>query len=182
MLIAMPSMGDPRFGRSVVFVCAHSKEGAMGIVVNKLVSGITFPDLLEQLDIEPSASPRPPLESFKVHFGGPVETARGFVLHSADYQLESSSMAIDHHVSLTATVDILKAIAAGEGPDHTLLALGYAGWSAGQLENEIRANGWLHCDADEDLLFNTDVERKYDQALAKIGVNPSFLSGEAGNA
>jgi len=182
MLIAMPSMGDPRFGRSVVFLCAHSKDGAMGIVVNKLASGITFPDLLEQLDIEGAASPRRDLESFKVHFGGPVETARGFVLHSSDYQQEVSSMEIADQVSLTATVDILKAIAAGNGPARTLLALGYAGWSAGQLENEIRSNGWLHCEADEDLLFNTDVELKYDQALAKIGVDPSFLSGEAGNA
>lgn len=182
MLIAMPSMGDPRFGRAVVFLCAHSEEGAMGIVVNKLVSGITFPDLLEQLDIEPAPAPGQHLNDLKVHFGGPVETARGFVLHSADFQLESSSMAIDHDVSLTATVDILKAIAAGGGPSHALLALGYAGWSAGQLENEIRANGWLHCDADEDLLFNTDVELKYDRALAKIGVDPSFLSGEAGHA
>jgi len=182
MLIAMPSMGDPRFSRSVVFLCAHSKDGAMGIVVNKLASGITFPDLLEQLDIEPAASPGHQLESLKVHFGGPVETARGFVLHSSDYRQETSSMAIADQVSLTATVDILKAMAAGNGPTRTLLALGYAGWSAGQLENEIRSNGWLHCDADEDLLFNTNVELKYDQALAKIGVDPSFLSGVAGNA
>jgi len=182
MLIAMPTMGDPRFERSVIFVCAHSEDGAMGIVVNKHLSGIDFPDLLEQLDIDTAASPGVDLQNQKIHFGGPVETARGFVLHSADYHSEASSMVINDAFSLTATVDILKNIASGDGPDKALLALGYAGWSAGQLESEIRANGWLNCDSDAELLFNTDIERIYEAALGKIGVDPSFLSGEAGHA
>lgn len=182
MLIAMPTMGDQRFERSVVFLCAHSPEGAMGIVVNKLISGISFPDLLGQLDIEAEGEDAPEMDGFHVHYGGPVETARGFVLHSPDYHSETSSMPIGETVSLTATVDILTALASGDGPEHALLALGYAGWDAGQLENEIQANGWLHCSADHALLFGNGVEKKYQRALSKIGVDPSLLSGEAGHA
>jgi putative transcriptional regulator len=122
------------------------------------------------------------LEDMDVHVGGPVETGRGFVLHSADYYVADSTLPIDDGVSLTATIDILKAIAGGKGPDRAILALGYAGWRAGQLESEIAANGWLHCPADADLLFDRDLEQKYERALSKIGVDPSHLVSDAGHA
>jgi putative transcriptional regulator len=155
----------------------------MGIVVNKPAENLTFPSLLDQLGISergPDAAIR--LESFPVNIGGPVETARGFVLHSSDYHAESCTLPIDDGIALTATVDILKAIAAGTGPDRALLALGYAGWAPGQLEMEIQANGWLHCDSDLDLIFDHNFKDKYDRALAKIGVDPSMLVSGAGHA
>src|ERR1700731_1136760 len=161
MLIAMPSMRDERFSRSLIYVCAHSSEGAMGIIVNQLAANVTFPALLVQLDVIPAADliqlPRK-AGTVKVLKGGPVETGRGFVLHSADFFIENSTLPIDNGICLTATVDILKAIAHGEGPQSAVLALGYAGWSPGQLENEIQENGWLNCDADAELIFGTDVE------------------------
>src|SRR3954454_13834883 len=172
MLIAMPSMGDDRFAHSVIYVCAHSTEGAMGIVVNQPASNINFPSLLVQLDVIP-ADEKIQLpqraETVKVLKGGPVETGRGFVLHTADFFIEDSTLPIDDGVCLTATLDILKAIAKGGGPQSAILALGYAAWSAGQLETEIQDNGWLHCAADADLIFGTDVEGKYTKALRKIG-------------
>jgi putative transcriptional regulator len=185
LLIAMPVMDDPRFERSVIYLCAHSPEGAMGIIVNRPAGSIDFPGLLVQLDIiKKSEQIKLPenAESMKVLKGGPVETGRGFVLHSSDFFIEDATLRIDDGICLTATVDILKAIAKGAGPKHAILALGYAGWAAGQLETEIQHNGWLHCDADPDLIFGGDVEEKYLRALAKIGINPGMLSTDAGHA
>jgi len=185
MLIAMPTMGDDRFARTLIYMCAHSDEGAMGLVVNKIAPSIRFPELLEQLEIPTPFAPQgeggvPPL--VPVLQGGPVEAGRGFVLHSQDYHQDNATLPISENVSMTATVDVLKAIAHGTGPDKAMLALGYAGWAPGQLEHEIQANGWLHCDADDDLVFGINLDRKYDQALAKLGIDVSFLSGDAGHA
>jgi putative transcriptional regulator len=185
MLIAMPTMRDERFTRSVIYVCAHSSEGAMGIVVNQPASNINFPDLLVQLEVIPAADliqlPRR-AGSVKVLKGGPVETGRGFVLHSADFFIENSTLPIDEGICLTATLDILKAIARGNGPASALLALGYAGWAPGQLENEIQENGWLHCPADPELIFGQDTDQKYEKALKKIGIALGMLSSDAGHA
>jgi putative transcriptional regulator len=185
MLIAMPAMGDERFSRAVIYVCAHSTEGAMGIIVNQPAANINFPDLLVQLEVIPAAE-RIELPTkagaVKVLKGGPVETGRGFVLHSADFFIENSTLPIDEGICLTATLDILKAIANGKGPVSAILALGYAGWAPGQLENEIQQNGWLHCPADPELIFGTDTEGKYDKALRKIGIDLGMLSSEAGHA
>jgi putative transcriptional regulator len=185
MLIAMPAMGDERFARSVIYICAHSSEGAMGIVVNHPAPNINFSDLLVKLNVIPAADviqlPNQ-ADGVKVMRGGPVETERGFVLHSADFFIENSTLPIDDGICLTATIDILKAIARGDGPASAILALGYAGWAPGQLENEIQGNGWLHCAPDPDLLFGTDVGGKYDKALKKIGIELAMLSSEAGHA
>jgi putative transcriptional regulator len=185
MLIAMPVMGDERFARAVIYVCAHSTEGAMGIIVNHPAQNINFPDLLVQLEVIPPAE-RIQLPNkagaVKVLKGGPVETGRGFVLHSADFFIENSTLPIDEGICLTATLDILKAIANGAGPISAILALGYAGWAPGQLENEIQQNGWLHCPADPELIFGTDTERKYEKALRKIGIDVGMLSSESGHA
>ena len=185
LLIAMPSMADKRFARSVVYVCAHSADGAMGIVVNRLAPEISFRELLVQLDIVQTGKERhlpADVDEVRVHRGGPVETGRGFVLHSADFYLENSTLPIDDGVCLTATLEILRAIAEGRGPGKALLALGYAGWAPGQLETEIQANGWLHSPADGALLFDDDLDSKYERALAKIGIHPAMLSMDAGHA
>jgi putative transcriptional regulator len=185
MLIAMPSMGDERFARSVIYVCAHSTEGAMGIVVNQPAANVSFPDLLVQLEVIPTSELiqlRSRAGGVQVLKGGPVDTQRGFVLHSSDFFIENSTLPIDEGVCLTATLDILKAIARGSGPRSAILALGYAGWAPGQLENEIQHNGWLHCAADPDLIFGADTGRKYVNALKKIGIDLGMLSSEAGHA
>src|ERR1700758_5471455 len=185
MLIAMPAMLDDRFSRSVIYVCAHSSEGAMGIVVNHPAPNIKFSDLLVKLNVIPPADLiQLPSRAgvVKVMRGGPVETERGFVLHSADFFIENSTLPIDDGSCLTATIDILKAIARGDGPASAIVALGYAGWAPGQLENEITGNGWLHCSADSDLIFGTDTEAKYTLALKKIGIDLGMLSSEAGHA
>jgi putative transcriptional regulator len=185
MLIAMPTMRDERFARSLIYICAHSSEGAMGIVVNQPAVNIKFPDLLVQLDVIPAAEliqlPRK-AGTVKVLKGGPVETGRGFVLHSADFFIENSTLPIDNGICLTATLDILKAIAHGNGPQSAVLALGYAGWAPGQLENEITENGWLNCEADSELIFGTDADSKYEAAMRKIGIDLGMLSSEAGHA
>jgi putative transcriptional regulator len=185
MLIAMPAMNDERFARSVIYVCAHSSDGAMGIVVNHPVANINFTDLLVKLDVIPAADRiqlPPRAGAVKVLKGGPVETERGFVLHSSDFFMDNSTLPIDDGVFLTWTLDILKAIARGDGPASAILALGYAGWGAGQLENEIQQNGWLHCAADPELIFGGDTDQKYEKALRKIGVDPGMLSSDAGHA
>jgi putative transcriptional regulator len=185
MLIAMPTMGDERFARSLIYVCAHSSEGAMGIVVNQPARNIKFHDLLVQLDVIPAADVielPAQADTVKVLKGGPVETGRGFVLHSADFYIEDSTLPIDEGICLTATLEILKAIARGKGPESAVLALGYAGWAPGQLETEIQDNGWLHCAADPELIFGNDVDHKYDRALKKLGIDPGMLSSEAGHA
>jgi putative transcriptional regulator len=185
MLIASPSMQDERFARSVVYMCAHSSEGAMGIVVNQPAANISFPDLLVKLDIVPAADViRLPSRAGEVTVlkGGPVETERGFVLHSADFFIENSTLPIDEGICLTATLDILKAIARGDGPVSAVLALGYAGWAPGQLENEMQNNGWLHCSADRELIFGTEIGGKYDRAMQKIGIRPGMLTNDVGHA
>ena len=177
LLVAMPQMRDPRFTRSVIYMCAHNAEGAMGLVINRLVGSITFPDMLEQLGIAAGEHGR----QIKVHFGGPVDSGRGFVLHSDEYRHEGT-VAVVEGMALTATIDILKDIAGGHGPRRCLLALGYAGWGAGQLDAEIQANGWLTVPADADLVFEGDLDGKWERALGKIGVSRTQLSGDAGHA
>ncbi len=177
MLVAMPQMQDPRFTRTVVYVCAHTAEGAMGLVINRTLEQITFPDLLAQLDITAT----PECEPIRVHFGGPVDSGRGFVLHSTDY-LQDSTLVVGDAVALTATVDVLRDIAAGQGPRRSLLALGYAGWSPGQLDEELRANAWLTVPADDELLFGPELERKWERAIGKLGIDAAKLSGDAGHA
>jgi putative transcriptional regulator len=184
LLVAMPGMADERFARSVIYLCAHSEDGAMGIIVNQPSRVKNFPELLVQLNVISSDDLiRLPqgAEGIQVLTGGPVQTDRGFVLHSPDFHLDNSTMPIDDSVSLTATIDILRAIAAGNGPHQALLALGYAGWDAGQLEDEMQHNGWLHCPADPALLFDHRLDTKYDRALRAMGVDPARLSTSAGH-
>jgi putative transcriptional regulator len=177
LLVAMPQMRDPRFTRSVIYMCAHNAEGAMGLVVNRRVGSITFSDLLTQLGIGPNRRN----DEIRVHFGGPVEQGRGFVLHSTDYA-QAGTLRVDDLVALTATLDILKEIAAGGGPRRSILALGYAGWGPGQLDQEIQANGWLSVPADEALVFDADLDHKWQRAIGKIGVDFSKLSSDSGHA
>jgi putative transcriptional regulator len=184
LLVAMPGMTDQRFARSVVYLCAHSQDGAMGLVVNQRARKIKFPELLVQLDVidEEQAIRLPARAGIQVLKGGPVETQRGFVLHSQDFSIEDTTMPIADGICLTATVDILRAIATGEGPDRAILALGYACWSPGQLEVEVQHNGWLTCPADADLVFGEDIDLKYGRALRKIGIDPAMLVSSAGHA
>jgi putative transcriptional regulator len=186
LLVAMPLMSDRRFARSVIYVCAHSDEGAMGLIINQRATHITAPDLLERLGIDTRNGDDDEVSndllSLSIQVGGPVETGRGFVLHSGDYFSEDSTLTIESGICLTATIDILKAIAGGKGPDRALLALGYSGWSPGQLESEIQANGWLSCPADPELVFGTDLDAKYARAMAKLGINLSHLVSDAGHA
>ena len=177
MLVAMPQMSDTRFSRTVIYLCAHSADGAMGLVVNRLIESITFPDLLEQLNVDTV----PAVDQIRVHFGGPVESGRGFVLHSDDY-MQDTTLMIQEGVALTATLDVLRAMADGTGPRRSMLALGYAGWAPGQLDAEIQANGWLNVSADQDLIFGSNLDGKWISALDKLGINLSALSGVAGRA
>ncbi|TDI68334.1 MAG: YqgE/AlgH family protein [Alphaproteobacteria bacterium] len=176
-LIAMPQMADPRFAQTVIYLCAHTADGAMGLVINRQIDSITFPGLLRQLEIEVADAD----DQIRVMFGGPVEMARGFVLHSQDY-VQDSTLLIGDGVGLTATLEILKDMARGAGPKRCLLALGYAGWAAGQLDHEIQANGWLHAPADENLIFGDEAGSKWDRALGILGISAALLSGEAGHA
>ena len=182
LLIAMPSIQGDDFSHSVVFVCDHSADGAMGLVLNKPAPQMIFADLVEKLDFgaKPGLVDEDVLQ-MPVMLGGPVKQFQGFVLHSSDYKSEET-LKVSPGFSLTATVDVLRAIAAGQGPKRRLLALGYAGWSPGQLEDEILRNGWLTCDADPDLVFSAEAGSKHELALKKLGVDPARLSGEAGHA
>ena len=177
ILIAMPGMSDPRFSQALVYLCAHSDDGAMGLIVNKATEDLVWQDLFEKLEVtvDTTGAPRP------VYYGGPVEMGRGFVLHSADYHAEDATLRIDSGTSMTATLDILQALGARQGPERAMVALGYAGWAPGQLETELQANGWLLCPPDDDLLFGSDDDGKWARALAKIGVNPGML-GAGGHA
>lgn len=178
LLIALPGMPDPRFEKSVIFMCAHSGDGAMGLIINKKVEGLGFRDMMEKLEIGVTANtPNPP-----VLFGGPVQTGRGFVLHSGEFEGNDSTLPVTEEISLTATLDVLRAIAQGNGPHKSLFALGYAGWDGGQIENEIRANGWVHCDADNALVFDSDLDGKWSSALKKLGIDMSGLSALTGRA
>jgi putative transcriptional regulator len=184
LLIAMPGMSDPRFDRSVVYMCAHSESGAMGLIINKAMPMMSFGELVAQLDIAPDlkreALPEDILNT-PVQYGGPVEPSRGFVLHTADYFSADASLPVTEHIALTATLDILRSMAKGKGPAKAILALGYSGWAPGQLENEIQRNGWLTCPADDSLLFAAANDDKYTLALRKLGVDPAMLSSDAGH-
>jgi putative transcriptional regulator len=177
ILLAMPSMGDPRFERSVIYMCAHNDEGAMGLVINKALNSIDFRELLGQLDIPVGERMR----DLAVHFGGPVENQRGFVLHSGDYRHDETLM-INDDVGLTATLDILRDLARGDGPERAILALGYAGWGAGQLDSEIQENAWLSVPFSDELMFEIGDKQKWEHAFNSIGVDLSVLSGTAGRA
>lgn len=178
VLIAMPGMGDPRFAHSIVYLCAHSAEGAMGLIVNKTMGEMNFADLLEQLSIkEIDQTPKMPL-----YFGGPVEGGRGFVLHSSEYKSQISTLQVDDQFAMTATLDVIEELAEGGGPDKALLALGYSGWGPGQLEDELAENGWLICDGDLNLVFDTSDAQKWENALKLLGIDALTLSASAGRA
>lgn len=177
-LVAMPSMGDPRFDQAVVYVCAHSDDGAMGLIINKPAQDVEFSDLLKQLDIEKPDTGR----DIRVMYGGPVEHGRGFVLHSSDYEGNDSTLVVDDRVGMTATLDILEDIARGEGPKSSMLALGYSGWGPGQLESELMRNGWLTCNALPELIFGERDDGKWLAAIRSLGIDPLLLSSEGGRA
>lgn len=177
LLIAMPGMGDPRFEKTVIFICAHSGDGALGLVVNRPAGNVRREALFRQLEIPPGPGAGGP-----IHYGGPVETQRGFVLHSPDWGVEDATLEVGKRFSMTATVDVLKAIAEGAGPRRSLIALGYAGWGGGQLEGELRRNGWLTADADEEIVFGLADEAKWAAALGRLGIDPALLSGAGGTA
>ncbi|MEO0820278.1 MAG: YqgE/AlgH family protein [Pseudomonadota bacterium] len=172
-LIAMPHMPDPNFKRSVVYLCAHSETGAVGLILNRPADELTLGDLFSKLSIDLPDK----IQHEAIRFGGPVETGRGFVLHSADYYVPEATLKVDESVSMTATVEILRAIARDNGPEDRFVALGYAGWAPGQLENEIRENGWLACEPDRELLFGEMHDDKWDRALGKLGISAALLSG-----
>lgn len=177
LLVAMPQMRDARFTRTVIYLCAHTDDGAMGLIVNRLVGALTFPDLLSQLEIDSPGD----AEHIRIRSGGPVETGRGFVLHSTDY-VDDATLQVAGEIGLTATIDILKDIAEGHGPRRSLLALGYAGWGPGQLDAEMQANAWLNVPADEELVFDDNLNDKWERSIGKLGVNLATLSGDTGHA
>jgi putative transcriptional regulator len=178
LLVAMPAMADPRFEHAVILVCAHSDEGAMGLIINKPVQDLSFAGLLDHLNIPKSAEGR----EIVVHFGGPVERGRGFVLHSPDYRSSGTTMTIEGGYGMTATLDVLEALAQGAGPDLALLALGYSGWGPGQLEAEIARNDWLTVEPDTALIFSAADGDKWMGALRGMGIDPLSLSATAGRA
>ena len=178
LLIAMPGMGDPRFAHTVVFLTSHSHEGTMGLVINKPATGVSLSDVLDQLSDESSPAKR----QLAVHFGGPVETGRGFVLHSDEYLSAMQTLVIPGGFALTATLDVLEDIAQDRGPKNALLTLGYAGWGPDQLEGEIAQNGWLTADATHELVFDLPDAEKWEAALRSLGIDPLLLSASAGRA
>lgn len=178
LLIAMPGMGDPRFEKAVIFMCAHSDDGALGLIINRPALDLEFAALLDQLDIDTGPIKR----DIRVHLGGPVEHGRGFVLHSDDYESENSTLNVTGGFGMTATLDVLEDLARGDGPASALLALGYSGWGPGQLESEILSNGWLTCDAPANIVFGTNDDDKWTAALQSMGVDARMLSSEAGRA
>jgi putative transcriptional regulator len=178
LLIALPGMADDRFAQTVIYMCAHSSKGAMGIVINKPIPGLSFSEVMKQLNIDTKAS----TTELPILYGGPVETGRGFVLHSGDYEGSDSTLPVSEDISLTATLDILRAIAEGRGPKHVLFALGYAGWAPGQVESEFQSNGWLHCEADPGLVFGVSPDAKWRAALQRMGIGTSGLVSEGGRA
>ena len=178
LLIAMPGMGDQNFDKSVFYMCSHSEDGAMGLIINKPSTDLNLNDLLKQLLL----TPKNPISLKNIHIGGPVEYGRGFVLHSRDYQAKDATLNVTESIGMTASLEILEDISQGEGPIKCLLALGYSGWGPGQLENEIQANGWLISETPENFLFSMDDNQKWNAALNHIGVDPRMLSAEGGNA
>jgi len=184
-LIAMPSIGDDRFSRTVIYMCAHTDDGAMGLVINQQAENLSYSNLLDKLEIYSEVeieNQKSHVEELPVHIGGPVATTRGFVLHSSDFLIENSTLRIDDTICLTSTVDIIQAIASGSGPNRSMTAIGYSGWGPGQLEFEIQKNGWLTSKADHEIIFENDVEQKYDSALTKLGIDPAFLAHDHGHA
>ena len=178
LLVALSGMPDPRFEKSVIYMCTHTEAGAMGIIVNKPFDGLSFREVVEKLDVEITGeTPDPP-----ILFGGPVGTGQGFVLHTSEYPGGEATMPITPEISLTATVDILRAIAQGRGPLKALFALGYAGWGPGQIEDELTSNGWILCEADQRIVFGGDFDGKWKAALATIGADITGLSSDAGRA
>lgn len=178
LLIAMPGMDDPRFAKSVIYMCSHSDDGGMGLIVNKPQGDLQFSDLLNQMGIDKA----PGVRDIRVHFGGPVDQARGFVLHSNDYTAATGTLEVADEISMSATLDVIEDIASGAGPDTSMLALGYAGWAPRQLESEIAHNGWLTCDARSDIVFGRANEHKWAGALKYMGIDPLLLSDTAGRA
>jgi len=185
LLLAMPGMTDPRFDHSVIYICSHNEDGAMGLVINRAAKNIDFPGLLDQLDVtyvpEDNSPPHQKGNDISLYSGGPVEIGRGFILHSADYT-QDTTMVVSETVALSATVDILSAIADGDGPNDFIIALGYTGWGPGQLEEEINRNSWLTIEADNELLFRTDLDLKWPRAMAKLGIDITLLSTDSGRA
>lgn len=179
LLVAMPHLGDPRFHKAVIFMCAHDANGAMGLVINHALPGLELSQLLSQLHIDGSVSSHE--NDIPVMSGGPVETARGFILHEGSFQ-QVDSLEIKSDIYVTGTIEALKAVAQGKGPEKMLFILGYAGWTAGQLDAEMQQNAWLVIDADADVIFSSDPEDRWDLAVRKIGIDPSMLSGTAGRA
>ncbi|MEP2718824.1 YqgE/AlgH family protein [Pseudophaeobacter sp.] len=179
LLIAMPGIGDPRFEHSVIFLCSHGEDGAMGLIINKVAPDVQLSNLLDQLEIPVTQAGQGERE---ICFGGPVETQRGFVLHSKEYESSISSLVVPPGYGMTATLDILEDIAQGNGPEQLLIMLGYAGWGPGQLEAEIIANGWLTTESSDALIFGTDESEKWGAALASLGIDPLSLSASAGSA
>jgi putative transcriptional regulator len=177
LLVAMPGIGDPRFERTVIYMCSHSAEGAMGLIINKTLEDINLEGLLDQLDIDVEAD----LGEMPIYTGGPVEQVRGFVLHSTDY-MQESTLKVGDGIALTATLEILRDIAKGCGPKRSLVALGYAGWAPGQLDRELTRNGWLTAAADEALVFDADLDTKWPRAIAQLGFDVGKLSAQAGHA
>ncbi len=177
LLVAMPNMADPRFAKTVIYICSHTDEGAMGLVVNRLVQSLSFPDLLAQLNIESYGME----DQIRVHLGGPVDEERGFVLHSPDY-IKESTVVVGSRYALTATLDILRDMACGDGPSKSMLALGYAGWGPGQLDQEMIENGWLNVPANDEIVYDDVLETKWERALGQLGIDPRLLLDEAGHA
>ncbi|WP_298974008.1 YqgE/AlgH family protein [uncultured Roseobacter sp.] len=178
LLVAMPSMGDIHFERAVILLCAYSDKGAMGLILNKQSADVRMSDVLDQLEIQPTQK----AAAMPVHFGGPVETGRGFVLHSDDYESSLHTLSVPGGYGMTATLDILEEIARDSGPERALMMLGYAGWGPGQLENEIARNGWLTADATKKLVFGTPADRKWSDTIKSLGIDPLGLSATAGHA
>jgi putative transcriptional regulator len=178
LLVAMPGMGDPRFEHAVILICAHSDDGSMGLIINKRLPDLSFDGLLDHLNIAKASQDR----QIHVHFGGPVERGRGFVLHSPDYISSATTMQIEGGYGMTATLDVLEAMAQGEGPDKALVALGYTGWGPGQLDTEIARNDWLTVEPSESLIFATNDATKWTAALRGMGIDPLNLSATAGHA
>ena len=185
-LVATPDIGDERFAEAVIYLIAHGDDGAMGLVVNQPMDDMHLSDVLAEIDLEDDGDDAIRIPERLLHQsvfkGGPVDSSRGFVLHTSDYFRDGNSFAVDGDVCLTATLDVLRAMMSGKGPDASLLALGYCEWSAGQLENELRTNGWLTAAPSKELLFSLPASKKYEAALAALGVTRATLSPVAGNA
>ncbi len=181
LLVAMPGMGDPRFSRAVIYMCAHDNNGAMGLVINNVMQGFSLETLLEQLDLDDQDSLARGALRQSVFSGGPVEQARGFLVHSADFRT-GDTVTLDSEIGITGTLDALRTIAQGRGPEKSLLVLGYSGWSAGQLESEIQQNAWLTVTADQSIVFHENPDEKWLLAVRKLGVDPAMLSASAGRA